>query len=375
MKRLLFAAAIVVSALETRAADLEGYTPLLDAKHSEGWQHIGEGSMQLEDGVAVTVTSGKAKGGGAYCYTKRKFRDFSLKLEFLCDDDASNGGVYLRAPGLEGGMPALESQACEVDIYGSKTGTLVELPEKLRPARPVNLPLGKWNELEVTAVGPRYTISLNGTIINERTGSRGDEGYIALQNWPGNRAVHYRNVRVKELTGGAALSQNQPAESTLQVLAEQAPNAMEWALAPLDETVPANIRQNLLDLREDILDEAKKSDRPGEAYDRGAALCSSLLEVLEARRQAQVKADLRATEVSARPAMTNQALDARRSKMTWPQYAREQAQRAEAQRESEGKAAVSRERPKVEWSDRTTAIRRKLEAEFAQFRAAVRAAS
>ena len=56
MKRLLFAAAIFVSALATRAAD-EGYTALLDAKHTEGWEHIGEGSMQVEDGVAVTMGS------------------------------------------------------------------------------------------------------------------------------------------------------------------------------------------------------------------------------------------------------------------------------------------------------------------------------
>ena len=52
--------------------------------------------------------------------------------------------------------------------------------------------------------------------------------------------------------------------------------------------------------------------------------------------------------------MTSQALEARRNYLiSWPQYARENAQRAEFKSQALNNAAVMAERPKLEWSQRT----------------------
>ncbi len=70
---------------------------------------------------------------------------------------------------------------------------------------------------------------------------------------------------------------------------------------------------------------------------------------------------------------SNQALNARRNyMMSWPQYAREQAQRSELLRQGSAGAQVRKELPKVEWSTRTTALRKTLDDLYAKFREALR---
>jgi len=58
--------------------------------------------------------------------------------------------------------------------------------------------------------------------------------------------------------------------------------------------------------------------------------------------------------------------------MSWPQYAREEAQRAELIRQGTAGAQVRKELPKVEWSNRTAALRKTLDDLYAQVREALR---
>ena len=164
------------------------------------------------------------------------------------------------------------------------------------------------------------------------------------------------------------------APSLLPSFPKQIPNISAWVLAPLEQTVPTDIRQNLTYLREDIADEAKQkpaADRA--AYNVGYQLCNTLLAVLDERNQAQVRAGFRGVEANARTGITSQALEARRNyMMSWPQYAREGAQRAELKSQAVNNAQVMKERPKVEWSQRTAQLGKILDTLYAQFRAALR---
>ena len=165
-----------------------------------------------------------------------------------------------------------------------------------------------------------------------------------------------------------------PAPSLLPSFSQQIPNITAWVLAPLDETVPAGIRQNLTFLREDLADEAKRKPAASlAAYQAGTQLCTTLLAILDERNQAQVRAGFRGVEANARTGITSQALEARRNyMMSWPQYAREGAQRAELKSQAINNAQVMKERPKVEWSQRTTQLSKILDNLYAQFRAALR---
>ncbi len=166
----------------------------------------------------------------------------------------------------------------------------------------------------------------------------------------------------------------EPAPACIDILKAQSVNAKEWVLAPLDEAVPNDIRQNLTLLREDLVDEGKAKPRaPVAAYSAGWQLCNALLAALDERDKARVAAGYRAAQANANQSNTNQALEARRNyMMSWPQHAREQDQRGELQRQSGNKVALAGEAQKVAWATRSTALRANLDKLYAQFRAAVR---
>lgn len=162
--------------------------------------------------------------------------------------------------------------------------------------------------------------------------------------------------------------------SPLKMLSQEALNATDWTLAPLDQSVPGDIRRNLTALREDLLDEAKAKPAAGpEAYAIGRQLCDALIAVLDERDSTLVRFGYRAAQANANTRVTSQALEARRNyMMSWPQYAREQREAAEIFRQQTNNATLAKELPKVEWSKRTAVLRKTLDALYAKYRDAMR---
>jgi hypothetical protein len=169
--------------------------------------------------------------------------------------------------------------------------------------------------------------------------------------------------------------------SPLQTLSQQAINATAWVLAPLEQSVPGEIRENLTSLREDLLDEAKANPVAGpEAYAIGRQLCDALIAVHDERDQASVRAGYRAAQAEANTGVSTQAgqplkiaIEARRNyMMSWPQYAREKDDRAEIQRQQNNVSSLTRESVKVAWSNRTAVLRKTLDSLYAKYRDAMR---
>ena len=363
----------------TAVADEDGFVPLLDRDHTDGWRQCGEGEMKITDGVSFNTSHGKL---GVAWYTKRMFSNFILKAEFKGAAREFNSGIWLRFSDPQGDMSRLGAERYEVAISHMlkrdpwPTGSIYDAQrcsvDALRP--------DDWNEFEITVVGQEYTVRLNGKKVNQFIGTKALTGYIGLEE-NAFGPVQFRNVRIKELGGAspaiagtAAAIQTDPNQPRIEVLKEQAPNAIEWALAPLDQAVPGDIRQNLTFLREDLLDEGKQKPKASAtAYTLGSQLCNAVLAILEERTQTQSRAGFRAVEANARTGVTSEALEARRDyKMSWPQFARENAQRAELKSQAVNNAAVMAERPKADWVARTTSLRKPLDTLYAQFRDAIR---
>jgi hypothetical protein len=189
-----------------------------------------------------------------------------------------------------------------------------------------------------------------------------------------NHKAHVTASKMLEIGIPAAETTSEPDALLLETLSRQAPNASAWVLAPLDQSVPSDIRQNVTYLREDLLDEAAKEPKTGpETYKLGAQFCDALIAALDERDRMLARAGFRAAEANARTGVTSEALEARRNyKMSWPQYARENAQRAEIKSQAITNAKVMAERPKLEWSQRTDQIRPTLDGLYKQFRASMR---
>lgn len=162
--------------------------------------------------------------------------------------------------------------------------------------------------------------------------------------------------------------------SRIEVIKQQGPNATEWVLTPLNEAIPSDIRQNLTFLREDLLDEGKNTPKAtAEAYKLASEYCDKILASLDQRDVARVNAGYRDAQADANKDSSNQALDARRNyKMSWPQYAREESQRAALRENEADKADVKKQQTKVEWATRAEKMRFYLDDLYTAFREALR---
>ena len=116
--------------------------------------------------------------------------------------------------------------------------------------------------------------------------------------------VEFRNLVIKDLSAVApatpafsATVQTDANQPRIEVVKEQGPDATEWALTPLEEAIPGDIRQNLTYLREDLLDENKKSPKAAAAaYTLASDYCDKILSALDQRDLARVNAGFSAAQ-------------------------------------------------------------------------------
>jgi formylglycine-generating enzyme required for sulfatase activity len=159
--------------------------------------------------------------------------------------------------------------------------------------------------------------------------------------------------------------------STLIVLAKEAPNASAWVLSPLPEALPPEIRQNILLLREDLVDEGKTQPKTSlDAYRSGYQVCNSLIAALDERDAAKTNAGMSQTQVTTNGTARNEAR--RNYMMSWPQY---QADTASAERVKESLQNAKDTllaRQNAAWLKRAADLRGGFENTYAAYRDALR---
>ncbi len=202
MKKTLLTLSLIISVVAlVRADDETGFKPLFNGKDTTGW-HLrnadGHNSWKVEDGVLKNIVN---KGEhGTDLVTDKKFKNFTVKYEYLVPDN-SNSGFYLRGRhelqilgDYAKGTPSINGNG---SIYNFKA------PDKF-----VSKPAGEWQTVEATMIGDKITVVQNGVKIHDNvecrkaTGSEIDDkvdqpGPIFLQGDHGT--VSFRNIRIKEL--------------------------------------------------------------------------------------------------------------------------------------------------------------------------------
>lgn len=155
---------------------------LFNRKDLTGWQATGTNQWQVVNGL---LTSAKA---GANLVTDRTFTDFKLHVEFRCPKEG-NSGVYLRGR-YEVQVEDSRGMELSSEHLGGIYGFLV-------PNQDVAKDAGEWQSFDITLVGRRVTVVLNGTTI------------ICQQNIPG-------------ITGGA-LSSDEGAPGPIMLQGDHTP--------------------------------------------------------------------------------------------------------------------------------------------------------
>ncbi len=187
-----------------------GYEELLSrvggrySKH--GWNHYGPGHFELDEKEGVLKSVG---GMGLFWYSRKKFRDFILELDYKCSDRKTNSGIFLRVPEVPTSddyiYHSFEIQIDDASEGMHKTGAVYDA---VAPSGEAYRPPGEWNHLKITFRGKHLQVELNGVkIIDWLAEPRGKvkdfaaEGYIGLQNHDWNSSVYFRHIFIKEIGG------------------------------------------------------------------------------------------------------------------------------------------------------------------------------
>jgi Domain of Unknown Function (DUF1080) len=191
----LTATAVAAGAPERHTAPT--WIELFDGRSKTGWAMTGPGRFRVQRGALVT-----SGGLGLLWYTKRRFRDFELQVEWRVAERCDNSGVFVRFPrprspadAIAGGYE-VQIDDCDPRGLSHRTGSIYDHAPATRPA---SRPPGRWNRFLIRVVGQRYTVFLNGARVTQLVGVRARAGYIGLQNHdPGSR-VSFRQVRARVL--------------------------------------------------------------------------------------------------------------------------------------------------------------------------------
>ncbi|MCJ7580118.1 MAG: DUF1080 domain-containing protein, partial [Candidatus Aminicenantes bacterium] len=186
----------------------EGYEEILSRRggrySKRGWNHYGPGYFVLDEKTGIL----KGQGGmGLLWYSVKKYKDFILELDFKCEMDITNSGVFVRVPEMVSSDDYIyHSFEIQIDDASEGIHTTGSAYDAEAPTQKASKPTGEWNHFKITFKGSRISIELNNVpVLNWEAEPRGkirdfaSEGYIGLQNHDSRAPAYFRNIFIKEL--------------------------------------------------------------------------------------------------------------------------------------------------------------------------------
>jgi len=184
-------------------AALSPATAIFDGQTLQGWEVVGGGKWTVEAGGVLKGVCRKEDEQGVLLYEK-PVKDFRATFDFRIAD--GNSGFYFRAERIKE-QPLVRGFQAEVDAIFD-VGGIWETAGRgwvFKPNPEIHAATGfkpgEWAHMEVTAIGPRYLVRLNGkvaTAITDDAGRR--EGVVALQLHGGmDMTVEFRSIRLSSL--------------------------------------------------------------------------------------------------------------------------------------------------------------------------------
>jgi hypothetical protein len=187
-----------------------GFKSVFNGQDFEGW--AGPVSEYEVKDRAIVCRPNK----GGTIYTKEEFSDFVARVEFRLPPGGNNG-LAIRYPGH--GDTAYVGM-CEVQVLDDTSPQYARLDPRqycgsvygiVAAQRGYLRPVGEWNFEEVTVIGPKIKVELNGTVIVDTDVSTVTK-YMANSAHPGkdrtsgyfgfaghNDPVAFRNILIKRL--------------------------------------------------------------------------------------------------------------------------------------------------------------------------------
>jgi len=235
-------AAVILLALATTPLQAQvppGFRSLFTATDLQGWKiPDGDGGhWKVLDGV-IDYDARSEASGDKHLWTEKSFRNFTLRIDWrlktapflykgriLLPDgseklDENGKPVIVEFPDADSGILLRGGPQVNIWCWPAGSGELwsvrrdLKLPANVRAAATPKVHadrnIGEWNTFEITLIGDRVTIILNGRLVIDNAQIPGipASGPIGLQhhgNWKDGRwagppsLVQFRNISIKEL--------------------------------------------------------------------------------------------------------------------------------------------------------------------------------
>jgi hypothetical protein len=150
----------------------------------------------VKDGLLEVRSDPEKKGSNLF--TEKEYGNFVMQFEFKMGAGTVDSGIFMR--GKHDQIQIGESGSLKRDLTGSPyipgKGYPVEaegVAELLKP--------DDWNSMTIVAMGPTYTVWLNGKLVLNYTSKTSKKrGPIGIQLHPDrDMAIDYRDIRIAEL--------------------------------------------------------------------------------------------------------------------------------------------------------------------------------
>jgi hypothetical protein len=156
----------------------EGFVPLFDGQTFEGWKTSDSTpqSWKIDNGLLQLT------GGSSHLVTAKVYEDFVVRFEWRPVKKGYNSGFFVRGSQIQ------MAQGGAGMLFGNKATKAV--PE-------LHHPPGEWNAWEVTCIGTKLTLKVNGTLAWEIDDFKPRKGPLGIE--AEGHAIDFRNLRVKEV--------------------------------------------------------------------------------------------------------------------------------------------------------------------------------
>ena len=153
-----------------------------------GWYNVINNVLEIRSGP---------KKKGSVLWTEKEYGNFEMELEFRFIGGTIDSGIHLRNSdqiqiGISGSLK--RDMTCSPYIPGRGYPVEAKNIQKLLKSK-------EWNQMKIRAVGPKYTVWLQGQeVMNYESGSAKKEGPIGIQ-LHGSRSmkIDFRNLSINEI--------------------------------------------------------------------------------------------------------------------------------------------------------------------------------
>ena len=233
---------LITGAAATKVADTGEWVSLFNGEDLSGWiiPDGDNGHWRVVDGV-IDYDALSEADGDKNLWSEKEYGDFILRLDWRIPETPyinhnariilpdgthkknENGeDILISVPDSDSGIYLRGMSKAQINIWGWPIGSgevygyrmdsslPAEVRAEVTPNRHADRHIGEWNTFQITMIGDRLTVELNGHKVIEDAQLPGvaERGPIALQHHGGKRdgewvsppsIVQFRNIEIKEL--------------------------------------------------------------------------------------------------------------------------------------------------------------------------------